>query len=236
MWLFYAACIELPSSRVVALMNRLLLYLCFALPLTVSAQLFDKEEIRWMPESVGDKKWRPLVGFDSRRSFFQGRNVKFFGVRFGAEHRQVHRFGIAFYGLRDGDSFSDVTIDAPDAPPEVKADFDVSFATLFYERVIMKAGRWELSAPAYFGGGRMRGSYRNVNGEFKPFIDEGFSVLGLGGMMKYRVLPWLEPGLGGGYRHAFDSEPEIKKTLQQPYYVIKVSILIGEVFKQYVKG
>ncbi|NNC84288.1 MAG: hypothetical protein HKN79_11990 [Flavobacteriales bacterium] len=206
------------------------------LPLLSTAQFFDTDEVEWLPHSVGEKKWRPLVGFDSRRSFFQGRNVKFLGLRFGAEHRKVHRFGLAFFGLRDGDSYDDVSIDREDAPPDAQADFNVSFATLFYERVIMKAGPWEMSTPIYFGGGRMIGEYRSTTGQIKTFLDEDFSVLGGGIMLKYRVLPWLEPGLGGGYRHAFDSEKEVKKTLQQPYYVIKVSVLLGELYRSFIRG
>lgn len=200
-----------------------------------SSQIFDKDEVEWLPHSVGDKKWRPLVGFDSRRSFFNGRSVKFFGIRLGAEHRKVHRFGLAFYSLTQGQDYDDVSIDAADAPPNVKADFDVSFATLFYERVVMTAGKWEVSTPVNLGGGRIIGRYRNTSGVFKTFLDQEFSVLSGGAVVKYRVLPWLEPGIGGGYRHAFNSETEIKKTIQSPFYIIKVSILIGEIYRSVVK-
>ncbi|NND95664.1 MAG: hypothetical protein HKN45_12450 [Flavobacteriales bacterium] len=205
------------------------------LPLSLSSQIFDKDQIEWLPHSVGEKTWRPLVAFDSRRSFFNGRSVKFLGLRFGAEHRRVHRFGLAFYGLTQGQDYEDVNIDMADAPPGAKADFDVSFATLFYERVVMKAGKWELSSSVNLGGGRILGSYRNVDGVIKTFLDREFSVLSVGTTMKYKVLPWLEPGLGGGYRHAFNSETEIKKTMQQPFYIIKVSILIGEFYRSVLK-
>ncbi len=191
--------------------------------------------IEYLPHSTGDKKWKPLLGFDSRRSSFQSFNVKFRGVRLGAEHRGVHRFGFGFYGMVKGRTYDGIDIAADDATSDPKVKFEVAYSTLFYERVVILANRWDVATPLYLGGGVIKGSYSNVDGSFTPYLEERFSVLGTGFMGRYKVLPWLAPGIGAGYQMVFDSNREVKKTLQQPYYVIKVSILLGEFYQSTLK-
>jgi len=217
-------------------MLRLLIFLFFLSSAPLKAQAQSHENVReWMPRAIGDKNWRPYVGFDARRSFFNDRGVRFGGLRLGALHRGVHRFGIAFYWMSQGEIYP-LQVDLPDASPDGQVSFEAGFVSFFYERVIMKQGKWELAAPVYFGGGNIKGTYKDVYGEFKPYFEEPFSILGLGGMLKYRLLPWLEPGVGGGQNIVFASSPEVKQTLQKPYFAFKVSVLIGEFYRTVIKG
>lgn len=201
----------------------LLIPLCLILCTESQAQFRDLE-FHWLPEAHGNKKWRPEIGFDSNRSFFNDRSVKFLGLRLGAEHRGVHRFGLAFYGMTRPESYFNVDIGAPDAALDKEVQYTAGFVMLFYERVILEAGNWEAAVPVGIGGGNVQGSYKDNQGSYLPFLESGFSAFSTGGAIKYRLLPWLEPELGFGYRLVFDSEAEVRKTLQKPYYVLKVSI------------
>ena len=189
-----------------------------------------------MPPAVGDKKWKPIVGLDSRHSFYDDRSVKFLGLRIGAEHRGVHSFGFGFYRMNRGETYTDILIDRPDASSDAEVRFQAGYAALFYERVFMQAGKLELAAPFYLGGGSVDGTYKDVTGVFRPYLSEPFSVFGFGVMAKYRILPWLEPGIGSGARLIYNASPEVIETLQRPYYMYKVSILLGEFYRHVIRG
>ncbi len=208
--------------------------LVFSLALSTCAQNISFEP-DWIPEAVGDKNWKPLIGFDSRRSFYDDRNVKFLGLRLGAQHRGVHRFGLGFYRMTRGETYSGILVDRPDASADAQVRYQAGFVTLFYERVVMQAGRLELATPVYLGAGNVEGTYKDVTGVFRPYLDESFSVFGFGLMAKYRLLPWLEPGVGGGMRFVYNAGPDVQSTLQSPYYAFKISILLGELYHHVVR-
>lgn len=202
--------------------------------MSLSAQrvTFDPE---WMPPAIGEKKWKPIVGFDSRHSYYDDRSVKFLGIRLGAQFRGVHRFGVGIYRMNRGETYTGILIDRPDASSDAEVRFQAGYAVLFYERVIMQAGKLELAVPLYIGGGSIDGTYKDVTGVFRPYLNEPFSVFGFGVMAKYKLLPWLEPGLGLGARLIYDASPEVKQTLQRPYYVYKVSILLGKFYRNVIR-
>jgi hypothetical protein len=185
---------------------------------------------------VGEKRWRPEIGFDSNRSFFNDRTVKFLGLRLGAEYRGVHRFGLALYGMTRPESYYGVNTNAPDASLDKEVQYTAAFICLFYERVIIKSGKWELSVPVNIGAGSLKGSYKDNQNAYLPYLENSFSTIGTGHALKYQVLPWLEPEIGSGFRFVLDSEPEVRNTLQKPYYVIKVSIKLGELYKAIVNS
>jgi hypothetical protein len=216
-------------------MRPTLLCLFVFLGLILSAQKITFEP-DWLPPAVGDKKWKPLVGFDSRRSSFDDRKVKFIGLRLGAQHRGVHRFGLGFYRMNRGEIYDGILVDRPDASADAEVQYIAGFATLFYERVIMQAGKLELATPIYIGGGTVEELYKDVAGTFRPFVQEPFSVLGFGVMAKYRIFHWIEPGFGGGMRFIYNSRPEVVRTLQRPYYAFKVSILLGEFYRHVIRN
>lgn len=207
-----------------------LLLLLFLQCLTVdaTAQLPD---IEWFPKAIGDKKWKPLFGLDSRRSFLAKRSVRFFGLRLGAQHRGVHRFGLGFYGITGKEEYTDVVVDRVDASNQNTVRYDARYSALFYERTIMKAGKWEVVLPINWGGGSLDASYEDIFGNFKPYLSESFNVIAFGPIAKYKVFRWLEPGIGGGYRQVYNTNRDVQKTLSQPYYIIKVSILVGELYR-----
>lgn len=189
----------------------------------------------WWPESLGDKQWKPLLGFDSRRSFFDDRSVKFLGIRIGAEYEGVHRFGLGFYSMTESIPFEDMSFAVEDAAPNPELTSDAGFGTIFLERVMYKEGKFEASLPFNLGGGNVSYYYKDNIGRTRLYRKDKFSILGAGAMVKYRVLPWLEPGLGAGLHIVWDADAEVAGALRKPYYTIRVSVLLGEVWKE-VKG
>lgn len=53
----------------------------------------------FFPTELGNKKWKPLISLDARRSFFKERPVKINGFKLGVQYLGVHRMGIGFYNL-----------------------------------------------------------------------------------------------------------------------------------------
>ena len=96
----------------------------------------DTTHIRTLfPQKHGNKKWKFIISLDAKRSFYAGHPVKFNGLRFGAAFNGVHRFGMGIYGLNKNAEFSDIDVQKPDAPEDGAVKFNVTYSSLFYERV-----------------------------------------------------------------------------------------------------
>ena len=181
------------------------------------------------------KKWKLLLGFDARRSFFSGRPVKINGVRLGAELWGIHRFGLAFYGLSRNLVFKDIAVREPDATDTSYLRFDANYAGVFYERVVYATRRWEFALPISFGAGEVRASYTDTTGFYKPLLEKPFSALTPGVTIRFKPLRWLSIGTGLGYRVVFDTDREIKDAFASIYYKYGVSILFGEIYRMLFK-
>lgn len=190
---------------------------------------------KFFPEYYGEKKWKILVGFDASRSFFAGHPVKINGLRIGATFKGVHRFGIGFYGLQKNVLFEDIPVNEPDATDTSLVAFNVGYGTLFYERVLYKTKKWELAIPTYFGGGDVTAAYEDTAGVFVPLLKKTFSSIGIGFGVKYRLLRWLEPKVSVGYRLTFNTDNQVKRAFNRPYYAYGVNILFGELYRMAFK-
>jgi hypothetical protein len=187
------------------------------------------------PSVYGEKKWRPVVSFDAFRSFYSGAPVKFNGMRFGVEYRGVHRFGFGFYGLKRDLVFTDLHVESPFTTDTSLVKFKLNYATFFYERVFFKTPKWEVSIPLYLGGGGLDGFVETGNGTYYKYLASSFSLLKTGIGLKYFILPWLAPRIGGGYRLTFNTEKSLRKAFNGPYYAFGLSIMIGELYRSVFK-
>jgi len=187
------------------------------------------------PQSYGEKKWKVLFGLDARRSFYKKQKIKINGLRLGAEFRGVHRFGLGFYALSKQISIKNVTIDQVDAQSPTNLIVDVNFTTLFYERVFYKSKKWEVSFPLYLGSGQLKTQYLNNLGNYKLLDKTPVSALGISVGGKYYVLPWLAPRVALGYRLTYNTNNEISKAFNKPFYAFGVSVGIGELYKSVFK-
>lgn len=197
----------------------------------------NMDSSRWyFPKKYGEKNWKLILGFDAKRSFYAGYPVKFNGLRLGAEFRGVHRFGIGAYGLQRNVEFTSIQVDQPDASDTSAVRFNVSYSSLFYERVFFKSPKWEIATPFFLSGGTVRGIYQDTTGIFKEFVNKPFSSISLGIQVKYYIFKWLSPKVSVGYRLVFNSEKEIKQAFNSPYYAFGISISIGELYKAIFKN
>lgn len=182
-----------------------------------------------------DKKTKLLVGFDSRRSFFDDRSIKVFGFRFGAEFKRVHRFGLGFYFQNKAEVFRDISVPETDATDTSYVKLQAGFAALFYERVFFYNKKWEFSCPFYLGAGNLSRQYTDTTGHYSFPKEYPFSTLGAAVTGKYFVWPWLALGTGVGYRFVFSEAPRVKDAFQQPFYMLKVQLLFGELYRAVFK-
>lgn len=182
-----------------------------------------------------DKKTKLLLGFDSRRSFFADRNIKVFGLRMGAEYKRVHRFGLGFYFQNRPETFKGLPVNEPDATDTSLVRFSTGFAALFYERVVFHNRKWEFSVPIYLGSGNLNSEYTDTTGKFTPRQQIPFRTFGIAATGKYYVWPWLALGTGVGYRFVGSKSPRVQEAFQQPFYMLKVQVLFGELYRSIFK-
>jgi hypothetical protein len=185
----------------------------------------------FFPNSYGEKKWKPIVGFDAFRSFYSGAPVKFNGIRFGAEFKGVHRFGFGFYGLKRDLYFNNLEVQHPQATDTSLVKFQLNYSAFFYERVFYKTKKWEISFPIYLGGGGLNGYVEGSDRLFYKYLATSFSLLNTGITAKYYLLPWLAPKIGTGFRFTFNAEKNLRKAFNGPYYSFGLNILIGELYR-----
>lgn len=183
------------------------------------------------PVSHGTKKWKPAVGFDAFRSFYSGAPVKFNGLRIGLEYKGVHRFGFGFYGLKKDLFFNDIQVDYPLAKDTSLVKFKLNYAAFFYERVFYKTRYWEISLPAYLGGGGLDAYVEGSDGIYYKYYASSFSLINLGMVTKFYPLTWFALRLGVGQRFTFNSQKDVRKAFNGPFYSYGFSILFGELYK-----
>lgn len=195
----------------------------------------DTSKVQLFPKFVGKKKWKLLVGLDARRSFFESQKVKINGIRLGGQFKGVHRFGFGFYSLSKELEFTGLDINKADAQLPSKILVDVNYNSLFYERVFLKTKRWEISFPLHLGGGLLKRQYLNNLGNYKQWDKRKFSVLSSGVQVKFYILSWLAPRVSFGYRHTFNTLPEISNAFNKPFYAFGLSISLGELVRSIIK-
>lgn len=170
----------------------------------------------------------PLLSLVSFNSFLMNEKVKLKGLKFGAEIGERVRFGIGWYKLDNPIKLSPLINDFD----TVNRQFQFEIFNFFAEYIFYEDFRWELSLP--FSIGKAVGkidtfSVRNNNLHGQTNADStGISTVGFD--FEYRFIPWLGLGGGVGYRQAF-APKDIREKLNAPYYVVKVKIFIGYLFK-----
>lgn len=201
---------------------------------TDSLKTIPSDTIRQDPW-LNPKKISIQAGFDSRNSFFAGRGVRLFGIRAGIQHYYKFRTGLGIYGFREPVYMRDVRIDKPDASAEQISQFNLSFLALYFDKIIYKTRRWELSAPIYLGAGTLNAYYKDTSNIFVPWHELPFTSLEFTAEGSYRPIRWFSIGVGVGYRWIFRGEAELKRAFNSPIYAFRFSILFGELYRMIFK-
>lgn len=189
------------------------------------------------------KKWKFLFSFDSRSSSirFSGDkyNAKLFGVKIGASYKEKHRFGWGVYWLQSDktpiivpdkylvrtDSLGEKYLDT------VEHHVTFGYQTLFYEYVIYRKGRWEISAPVHLGFGVAEVNARNGRGPDTLLGKFGSALTSFAVDGHYKISPWLGVGAGFGYRLMLTHNKDISKALNAPYTIFKIKLFLGDLYR-----
>ena len=108
-----------------------------------------------------------------------------------------------------------------------QADMRLSYSSLFYERVLFFNRRFEWSATAHVGRGRIRGSYHivgtNTMIDFDPIrvYPIEFSSTGY-----YNLTYWMSFGVGLGYRSFTTTPNEFISPFKGPIAVARLRIKV----------
>lgn len=184
----------------------------------------------FFPTELGNKKWKPLISLDARRSFFKERPVKINGFKLGVQYLGVHRMGIGFYNLDRNVVFTDIQINQPGATDTSRIVFNTGFGALFYERVLYKTENWEFALPTEFLFGNINGYYEDSTGAFLPLPEVPFTGIAFGIQTKYNIYTWLAPRVVVGHRFLFKTTTEVKQSFNSAYFGFGIQILVGELY------
>lgn len=173
-----------------------------------------------------------LFTIDSRQSNVAGQWTKMNGVRLGMELMERYRFGFGFYNLGQRIRL-DPLIRGTDT---LHSLLDFQYNTLFTEYVFYKDFKWVASAIMSYGNGQ--GSIHQTSSETgldTVRVIPKIPIFAANVAAYYYVLPWIAPGFGVGYRAVPASDSRITKVFSSPFYVFKLKIVLGKLYKSIFK-
>lgn len=211
----------------------------FGLQYSVGASRFERPSVmEYFNIDTAKKKeglfsdLKLLFSFDSRNSVLLNQQARMFGFRFGLEMFNRYRVGLGWYGLR---GFVDL-------PQEIRPNdvllqsLKFAYTTLFLEYVIYEDFKWEAVASLPFGRGTgiidTISTVHNVLGQRRAG-DVSVLAPSVGG--HYKLFYWLGVGSGVGYRFVIAPNRNVRQSLSAPFYVIKVKLFLGGIYKSLFK-
>jgi hypothetical protein len=176
-------------------------------------------------------------GFDSRKSFLLGQTARISGIRIGFEIDGMDRFGWGFYNLANETVLPETPIsfvneDATSSYVDtVDVNFGFSYNTLYYERVLFKNRKWELSTPFHIGIGKIVGTALDSMALSHTLIDQRVVPVEMSVMASYNIFRWFAIGGGLGYRAIVTSDQQVKDAYNAPIYIIKAKFNFGAIYR-----
>ncbi|MBK8227890.1 MAG: hypothetical protein IPK70_12050 [Flavobacteriales bacterium] len=180
--------------------------------------------------------FRVTFNFDYRNTNVNAEQVRFYGLRIGAQ-RGKDLLGIGFYGLGDDYVQSAVPIEGVGVR-EHHTDFD--FVALSYERLLVDSRRWQVGVPVSVGLGNYRRSYLGTDNRLVPYAVNELVPIEATLHADYSILRWLFIGAGAGYRHVLAADRSATVMLSDWTWYGKVGLRLGVlvkgIFKRKEKG
>lgn len=195
----------------------------------------DRNEARVDTPLKASVRW--LFGFDTRSSFLLGQSVRIGGLRIGFEIDDADRFGWGFYNLRNAAVLEDVPIlfysaDSTESWLDTtNVNFSFGYNTLFYERVLFKNRKWEVSAPFHIGLGSIQATATDTTGFSHRLFNATVMPLEMSVTGQYNILPWLGVGAGLGYRAIVTSDQQVREAYNAPIWIAKVKFSLGGLYR-----
>lgn len=175
------------------------------------------------------KKWKFDFVLDARKTLVSNTQVSLGGIRLGMEYRRVHRFGFGLYGLGSGVLVNSL-MEVDSAITE--ANLNMSYASLFYERVLFFNPKWEWSATAHIGAGAIKGSYRfSSSDQWINYEEKRVRPIELSTTGYYHITWWCSVGAGVGYRYMRRTPEEVRSVYSAPVAIARVRIKLGKLVK-----
>lgn len=174
-----------------------------------------------------------LFSFDSRNSFLLNQQAKMAGLRLGLELFDRYRVGLGWYGLR-----GHINLPQEQRPNDMLLQsLRFTYGTVFFEYVIYEDFKWEAVASFPFGRGTGTidtiSTVNHVLGQLRAG-DVNVIAPSVGG--HYKLFYWLGVGSGVGYRFVIAPNQNVRQSLSAPFYVIKVKLFLGGIYKSIFKS
>ena len=193
------------------------IFLCFLI-------LFFGVNCNAQTDSIKHRKIRinPYFVLDNSNSFVKDKSVDIYGARAGFSINEKTRIGVG------GNIIQEVLINQriKDGKPN-DILFRFRYITGFYERVLFKNFRWELSLPLSLGIGKAK--IREVGSFDRTPVTvqtKTAKVALVNLVIDYKIRPWIGVGGGIGYRYLITDEQKAKDFLNKPFYSYGVAIYL----------
>lgn len=203
------------------------LVFCSLLIQNLNAQLIKNKS-----SLPAEKKWKFILAFDGRRSFVAEKTVKIGGFRIGLQYKYNFRTGIGFYGF-DKPIVTSVTRSRENGDAvEEKELLSYGYTTVFFEPILYRFRKWELSLPTSIGRGmasmttidKEKNVLHTKEGNTR-FFESAFYA-------ENRVFWWAGFGAGIGYRRVMNTQIIEGKKLNGMYYQLAVKFYLGEIVRR----
>lgn len=162
--------------------------------------------------------FRPTFDLDGKFTWVSNQSAKLFGIRVGAEIDRVNRFGMGYYALKD----PVYTTSLSEISPQInRAVLNMSYSSIYYERVIHYSKKYEWAANIQAGIGRIEGNYVYLNGTSGNYASP-FQMTELSTTFYRHLTYFISIGGGIGYRQTFNTPQELRPIYNAPIVILKV--------------
>ncbi|MFL5728629.1 MAG: hypothetical protein ACJ75J_03985 [Cytophagaceae bacterium] len=179
------------------------------------------------------RKFKIVFVLDLKRPFSPAQKVRVGGIKVGFQYKNKFRTGIGVYQLLKPAIVKTLVYEGTPSQKTVNANLDIGYLSLFFEPILLKTRKWELSTPLQLGSATARLSYTDtilavpqkvlISKRKSPLLEGSF-------VAEYRLVRWLGFGAGIGYRQMLSSDPVLKKNFNGPIYIVKAKIYFHEIY------
>jgi len=175
------------------------------------------------------KKRRFDFTFDARQTLIGAQSAKLGGFRIGLEYRRVHRVGFGVFGLSEGAFVNQLQTIHPNI---TAAYLNLTYSSIYYERVLYFNRKWEWSATAHLGNGWIEGRYQlGDNTDWIAIPAIRVKPLEVSSSLYYHLNWWISVGVGGGYRHMRQAPAEAREIYNAPIALFKLKVRFFKLIK-----
>ncbi|MFI5150886.1 MAG: hypothetical protein ACHQRM_14210 [Bacteroidia bacterium] len=168
---------------------------------------------------------RYQLGLDNRYSIIGDNIINVFGVKAGYAIHDRWRVGVGYYQLL---SPAAITFDMKNQ--EYQARFSFWYASAFVEGVLIHRKRYEISIPLIFAVGE-RPYIKTTN---CPYLlnpaEKTVQLLEISLTGYYKILNWMGPGIGIGYRYMLNQNEFLQSNFNAPVFIARIQIFLDPLY------